>query len=63
MTCVVVNRAQLQKEKQLRENAEQQRQELEERLTKYQDEVERARKGLRSHISLVIPHLGFVSST
>ena len=45
ITCVVSNRAQLQKEKQLRENAEQQRQELEERLKKYQEEVERARKG------------------
>ena len=44
MICVVSSRAQLQKEKQLRESAEQQRQELEERIKKYQEEVERARK-------------------
>ena len=41
-----VLRAQLQKEKQLREDAEEQRRDLENRLKNYEDEVEKARKGM-----------------
>ena len=42
---LVLCRAQLQKEKQLRESAEKERKEMEERLKKYETEVESSRKG------------------
>ena len=49
-------RAQLQKEKQAREDAERQRRELEDKLKRYENEVESARKGTMRIYNIIKLH-------